>query len=371
MEKRIPKNVPVTDSTEFKNPSYQGRHPIEQDGGGEGEQRIWRFNNGYGASVVRFGHYPFDIMVKIWNSKTTIEQQRLKKLGHKELSKGGTGSYGFATGHWELAVLKFDNKGGYELCYGTPVTNDIMGYLTPKGIEGYLKKIKMLPPGGYQSKSTDNSSSKLHGAKNSSENLQSNCSEMCFRLTGSFKDIKEQVMSMVDCIERDRADSNYPDEKKMMKELRDKIKAIKNLSEFNFFMIEFTTNYKTFFREKDGDLLVATCNNIEWDDIDYILEDESYYNIAGHESYIVYIIYDKYILLRKQYWRSSGDKEFVIIVPEGMDLKEGEKIEVLERNNNVYVLSSSNKYFELEKLKDKELKLKMKLLAGLKGNDKL
>lgn len=272
MEKRIPKNVPVTDSTEFKNPSYQGRHPIEQDGGGEGEQRIWRFNNGYGASVVRFGHYPFDIMVKIWNSKTTLEQQRLRKIGHKMLIKDDknviNGSYGFSAGYWELAVIKFNKDGSFGLCYDTPVTDDVLGYLNIKKIEMYLRKIKLLPQIKYKSKSNalgnmDSASSKLHGTKSSSENLQSNCSECVFRLTGTFKDIKEQVMNMIDCIEKDRKDSGYEKEKELMDELRNKVKAINDLNEFNFFMIEFTTNYETFFREKDGDLLVATCNNMK------------------------------------------------------------------------------------------------------------
>jgi hypothetical protein len=74
-----------------------------------GKQKIFKFNNGYGASVVRH-----------------------------------MGSYGSEQGLWELAVIRFLSKGEWDLCYSTPITNDVIGYLTWEEIEELLKKIEGL-----------------------------------------------------------------------------------------------------------------------------------------------------------------------------------------------------------------------------------
>jgi hypothetical protein len=63
------------------------------------------FDNGYGASVVRH------IM-----------------------------SYGGKLGLFELAVLDKDE----ELTYDTPITNDVVGHLTPEEVTNYLIKIQEL-----------------------------------------------------------------------------------------------------------------------------------------------------------------------------------------------------------------------------------
>ena len=69
-----------------------------------GIQKTCKFDNGYGASVIR----------------------------HK-------GSYGYAQGKWELAVLE-----GGELCYTSPITEDVIGHLTEDEVELILKQIKEL-----------------------------------------------------------------------------------------------------------------------------------------------------------------------------------------------------------------------------------
>ena len=69
-----------------------------------GIQKTYEFDNGYGASVIR----------------------------HK-------GSYGYAQGKWELAVLEGD-----ELCYTSPITEDVIGHLTEDEVESILKQIKEL-----------------------------------------------------------------------------------------------------------------------------------------------------------------------------------------------------------------------------------
>lgn len=70
-----------------------------------GIQKVYKFPNGYGASVIR----------------------------HK-------GSYGFAKGLWELAVL--DRAG--DLCYSTPITDDVIGHLTNEEVNLKLNEIRGL-----------------------------------------------------------------------------------------------------------------------------------------------------------------------------------------------------------------------------------
>ena len=83
----------------------QSRYLVENNDFNGGTQRVYKFPNGYGASVIR----------------------------HK-------GSYGFAKGLWELAVL--DSSG--TLCYDTPVSNDVIGYLSDEEVILKLNEIKGL-----------------------------------------------------------------------------------------------------------------------------------------------------------------------------------------------------------------------------------
>ena len=73
---------------------------------GGGVQRKYQFQNGYGASVVRS---PF--------------------------------SYGGSEGKWELAVFKDGN-----ICYGTPIMDDVIGHLDDAGVDALLEQIEKLPP---------------------------------------------------------------------------------------------------------------------------------------------------------------------------------------------------------------------------------
>jgi hypothetical protein len=71
---------------------------------GHGVQALIYFDNGYGASVVRSEH-----------------------------------TYGGSDGLYELAVLKNGN-----ITYDTPITDDVIGYLTEEGVTEYLQKIQEL-----------------------------------------------------------------------------------------------------------------------------------------------------------------------------------------------------------------------------------
>jgi len=72
----------------------------------DGVRKEFKFANGYGASIVRHSF-----------------------------------SYGGNKGLWELAVL---DKNG-ELCYDTPITDDVIGHLNDPEVDRILEEIKRLP----------------------------------------------------------------------------------------------------------------------------------------------------------------------------------------------------------------------------------
>lgn len=78
-----------------------------------GMRPVYRFTNGYGASLV----------------------QR-------------PGSYGYDQGLFELAVLKFDDSGNYNLDYDTPITNDVILWLDNDQIDKILGAISRLDKNG-------------------------------------------------------------------------------------------------------------------------------------------------------------------------------------------------------------------------------
>lgn len=77
-----------------------------------GTQRIYRFGNGYGASVVQFPY-----------------------------------SYGGDRGLWELAVTKYEREDNdsYSLTYDTEITDDVLGHLEESEVDELLARIEALP----------------------------------------------------------------------------------------------------------------------------------------------------------------------------------------------------------------------------------
>ena len=76
------------------------------------EQRIFRYKNGYGASVVR-----------------------------------GPYTYGGSQGLFELAVIRFigeDTERSYDLAYDTPITNDVVGWLSEDDVQSLLRRVARL-----------------------------------------------------------------------------------------------------------------------------------------------------------------------------------------------------------------------------------
>lgn len=74
-----------------------------------GIQKLYRFDNNYGASVVRHLY-----------------------------------SHGSKDGLWELAVIQWEGEEDYEVVYHTPVTDDVLGWLTDQEVADFLKMIEAL-----------------------------------------------------------------------------------------------------------------------------------------------------------------------------------------------------------------------------------
>uniref|UniRef100_A0AAU6VYQ9 Uncharacterized protein n=2 Tax=unclassified bacterial viruses TaxID=12333 RepID=A0AAU6VYQ9_9VIRU len=81
-----------------------------------GTQVVHKFDNGYGASVIRSG----------------------------QIAGFGT-SYGYEDGLFELAVLEFPyGDEQYSLTYSTPITDDVLGHLTEEDVIAVLAQIEAL-----------------------------------------------------------------------------------------------------------------------------------------------------------------------------------------------------------------------------------
>ena len=87
---------------------YEGEHP---NGIAGARQKIVRCLNGYGASIVG----------------------------------GGFGLYGDGVNTFELAVLRFsDQTDNFELCFTTPITDEVLAYQTLAQVSEILKRIDEL-----------------------------------------------------------------------------------------------------------------------------------------------------------------------------------------------------------------------------------
>ena len=53
-------------------------------------------------------------------------------------------SYGGTDDLWELAVIEDDDKGGYNLTENTPITDEVIGYLTEQEVIDYSEKVRLL-----------------------------------------------------------------------------------------------------------------------------------------------------------------------------------------------------------------------------------
>ena len=90
----------------------------------DGVQRLYRFENGYGASLVRH-----------------------------------SGSYGGSKGLWEIAVIEWIDQYEFgfpwDFCYSTPITEDVIGYLEEDQVNAILSFIEKLDEFGNFSNDED------------------------------------------------------------------------------------------------------------------------------------------------------------------------------------------------------------------------
>lgn len=86
-----------------------------------GVHKLYRFDNGYGASVVR-----------------------------------SRSSYGGPKGLWEVAVIVWNSiNNDWNLCYSTPITHDVIGYLEEDQVNTVLSFIEKLDEFGNFSNDED------------------------------------------------------------------------------------------------------------------------------------------------------------------------------------------------------------------------
>jgi hypothetical protein len=77
--------------------------------GPDAVQAIHFFPNGYGVSVVRF-----------------------------------PGSYGYSDELYEVAVIKGIDEEDFQLCYDTPITDDVMGHRDEQDVENIMEEVAAL-----------------------------------------------------------------------------------------------------------------------------------------------------------------------------------------------------------------------------------
>ena len=93
------------------------------EGAWGGRQRIYKFSNGYGASVI----------------PEYIERDLNEYEDHENPERPVVGEMMPKKGFWEVAVFKDD-----ELCYNTEITDDVMRHLNDPEVDNVLGQIKNL-----------------------------------------------------------------------------------------------------------------------------------------------------------------------------------------------------------------------------------
>jgi len=95
-----------------------------------GVQKLFRFPNGYGASVVQFPY-----------------------------------SYGGDSGLWELAVIRYsgEDTDAFSLTYDTPITDDVLGHLSEQDVDALLDQVAALEAANAKVSGAGTASAELPG----------------------------------------------------------------------------------------------------------------------------------------------------------------------------------------------------------------
>jgi hypothetical protein len=209
-------------------------------------------------------------------------------------------------------------------------------------------------------------------------------------LTGDFEEIRQQMYNIVEWTRKEycgecgdgKPEKLSPQMKKQIDEVNQKIKEATSLEDFEKIVIEFTCNYETFFKEdENGDgLLVATCNNYNWDDVEKqdVCDDETdYYKVAGKTSYILKSKIDGHYIFKLEYAdEDHKDYPMYIYADKGQifyedcyddhtkEVKKGKSVKFVTRGDAVYTLKN-NHLIKVDEIQDKALLNKLKILANL------
>ena len=230
--------------------------------------------------------------------------------------------------------------------------------------------------------------SKMKKQKNKSSyiNLYPNCSEMVFKLTGDLEEIRQEMYNL---LEWTKMEMEYTGEvgegpktrltkgmKKRIEEVKKQIKEAKNLDDFEQIVIEFTCNYETFFKKEDNDLLVATCNNYNWENVNYEEHAGDYYGVAGFTYYALAGNVNGYEVYHRKYDEGMEDRRmpewvfpeagFKIFGDGGKLLKQGEDTKFVLRNDICFIIRN-NRLEKIPLVQDEKILTKLKLLANLEG----
>ena len=197
--------------------------------------------------------------------------------------------------------------------------------------------------------------------------LNPNCSEAVFKLTGSFEQIKDSVLQMLDIVDEDyKKGTNMNDKKdkewyinfkKRVAEKRKEVEKITTLEEFRMVVFPFTSNYETFFKPDNDDLLVATCNNTDWNGMaqEYIDMDKKgfgYHDIAGYEYYNLLCSGDSWIYISSQE-KKSTPIIFKVEHQEQLDKDDNKSIKIIQKKNLYYYVGQ--KIVEIKRLDKRKL----------------
>lgn len=110
------------------------------------------FDNGYGISIIRFKMY--------------IRDSALREA----LGRGDYGSYTTNEEEWELAVIE-GNEADWNIVYHTPITSDVMGYLTNKDVERIMGEVQLLKGSNESQKKKSQGKGQEKKAKRPSKQL--------------------------------------------------------------------------------------------------------------------------------------------------------------------------------------------------------
>jgi len=220
------------------------------------------------------------------------------------------------------------------------------------------------------------------------------CSEMVFRIGGDFEEIRTQMYNLIGWVKKEYCgevgdggkEKLSPEMKINIANIKKQIKDAKSLEDFEKIVIEFTCNYETFFKaEEDGEgLLVATCNNYGWDDVekqDTSQDSDEYYNVAGYTHYVLHDIIDGYPIFKLEYEEEEHKQFPTFVFPNkgqefmrdddtgtSIKLKKGESVKFVVRDKIMFK-TQNNHLVKVEEIQDKVLLNKIKILANLGGLD--